>query len=191
MGITSTLDTLDRIKGPLRTFGRIDADAALIDQLTGTTSITAEDRGVGFRAELRDGGPLRTALKRIAAIPDVAISLAHITDLDLDKAGAEAFEVRRNGTTFLRLAVLGNTLAVTTDLNGSLGAIAARRPERVDRPGALAFHAEGTAIQDLIVRRLGLPGLARLVLGGIGDLDGSARAELSGVDLDAMLKLER
>jgi hypothetical protein len=188
--ITGALDTLDRVKGPLKTFGRIDVDAALIDQLTGTTTITREPGGVAFRAELRDGGPLRTALNRIAAVPDVAIDLANITDLDLDKAGDDAYEVRRNGRTFLRVAVLGNTLVVTTDLNAGLRAIANRRPAPVQTAGALAAHADGAAVQDLIIQRLALPGLARLVLGGFGDLDASARAELRGVDVEVTLVLQ-
>jgi hypothetical protein len=188
--VTNALATLDSIKGPLKTFGRIDVDAALIDQLTGTTTITREPRGTAIRAELRDGGPLRTALARIAAVPDFAIELANITDLDLDKAGQDAYLVLRKGTPVLHLAVLGNTLVATTDLGAGLRAIAARRPVRAPGPGALAVHAQGAAVQDLIVQRLGLPGLARLVLSGFGDLDVAARAELRAVDVEATLALE-
>jgi hypothetical protein len=188
--VTNALATLDTIKGPLKTFGRIDVDATLIDQLAGTTTITREPRGTAIRAELRDGGPLRTALDRIAAVPDFAIELANVTDLDLDKAGTDAYEVRRKGTTFLHVAVLGNILVATTDLTAGLRAIADRRPVHAPARGALAVHARGAAIQDLIVQRLGLPGLARLVLGGVGDLDVAARAELRGVDVEATLALE-
>ena len=42
-------------------------------------------------------------------------------------------------------------------------------------------------MQDQLVTRLGLPDLARLVIGGFGNVDGTARAELGGVDLDATL----
>jgi hypothetical protein len=189
--VTSALNTLDSVKGPLKTFGRIDVDAALIDQLTGTTTITQEANGTALRAELQDGGPLRTALDRIAAVPDVAVDLANVTDLDLDKAGADAYEVRRKGTTFLKVAVLGRTLVVTNDLTASLQRIAARPARRSRSSGALAFHAEGRAIQDQLVQRLGLPGLARLVLGGFGDLDGSATSALAGTDVDAALTLEQ
>lgn len=189
--ITGALDALDRVKGPLKTFGRIDVDAALIDQLTGTTTITREPNGVAFRAELRDGDPLRTALDRIAAIPDFAIDLANVTDLDLDKAGDDAYEVRRNGRTFLRVAVLNDVLVVTTDLTAGLRAIADRKPQRpTGATGALAAHADARAVQDYIVARFGLPGLARLVLGGFGDLDVVARAELRSVDVEATLALE-
>jgi hypothetical protein len=191
--VTDALSTLDSVKGPLKTFGGIDVDAALIDQLTGTTTITPEAPGtLALRAELRDGGPLRTALDRIAAVPDVALKLAGVTDLNLAHLGADAYAVTRGGTPFLHLAVLGTTLVVTDDLRAGLRAIAARRPERVARPaGALAFHADGHALQDELVRRLGLPDLARLVLGGFGDVNGSARAERTGVDLDATLTLNQ
>ena len=188
-GVLDALRTLDEIKGPLKTFGRIDADAALIDQLTGTTTITKERSGWALRGELRDGGPLRTALDRIAKIPDVAIDLTGVTNLDLDNAGTEAYELRRGGTTFLRLAVLGNTLVVTSDLNAGLRAIANRKPQDVGAKGALAFRATGPAVQDYLVQRLGLPALARLVLGGFGDLDGWARSELDATDLEATLAL--
>jgi hypothetical protein len=189
--VTDALDTLDSVKGPLKTFGRIDVDSALIDQLTGTTTVTQEPNGEALRAELTDGDPLRTALNRIASIPDFIINAANITDLDLDKAGDDAYEVRRSGTTFLKIAVLGNTLVVTNDLTADLERIAQRPARKASTPGALTFHVEGTTIQDQLVTRLGLPGLARLVLGGFGDLDGSATAAPGGVDLDAALTLQR
>ena len=189
--VTDALKTLDSIKGPLKTFGRIDVDQALLDQLTGTTTITQEANGVALRGELTDGGPLRTALNRIASIPDFAIDAANFTDLDLDKAGDDAYEVRRKGTTFLKVAVLGTTLVVTNDLAASLRRIADRPTRRVTSTGPLTFHAEGRAIQDQLVQRLGLPGLARLILGGFGDLDGSATSTLASTDIDATLVLER
>jgi hypothetical protein len=189
--VTDALNTLDSVKGPLKTFGRIDVDAALIDQLTGTTTITQEPNGLALRAQLRDGDPLRTALNRIASIPDFIINAANITDLDLDKAGDDAYEVRRKGTTFLKVAVLGTTLVVTNDLTADPKRIAARPARNTQSKGALAFHLEGTAIQDQLVERLGLPGLARLVLGGFGDLDGSAISSTAATDLDAALTLER
>jgi hypothetical protein len=188
--VTDALAALDRVKGPLRTFGGIDVDAALIDQLTGTTTITQEARGIALRAELRDGGPLRGALDRIAAVPDFALKLADVTDLNVEKSGGDAYNITRGGTTVLRAAVLGTTLVVTDDPTAGLRAIADRRPVTVPGPGALSAHAQGAAVQDLIVRRLGLPGLARLVLGGFGDLDVSARAELRGVDAEATLVLD-
>jgi hypothetical protein len=190
--LTDALTTLDSIKGPLKLFGDIDVDSALIDQLTGTTTITPEaPNTLALRAELRDGGPLRTALSRLAAVPDVALKLAGVTDLNIEHDGAAAYAVTRNGTPFLHVAVLGTTLVVTNDLHAGLRAIADRRPERSSHPGALAFHADARALRDELVRRLGLPDLARLVLGSFGDADGSARAELSGVDLDATLALRQ
>jgi hypothetical protein len=186
--VTSALDTLDQFKGPLRTLGGVDADA-LIDQLAGTTTITREAGGFALRAELRDSGPLRTALDRLAAIPDIALNLANVTDLNIAAAGDGAYEVRRSGRTVLRVAIVGDVLVVATDLNAGLRAIADRRPVPAPGPGALSVHAGGPAIQDLIVTRFGLPGLARLVLGGVGDLDASAQAGLSGVDVSATLAL--
>jgi hypothetical protein len=189
--VTSALRTLDRVKGPLKTFGGIDADAALVDQLTGTTTITPEaPNTIALRAELRDGGPLRTALNRIAAVPDFALNLANV-DLNVARDG-DAYTITEKGKAIMKAAVLGNVLVVTNDLRAGLRAIANRRPTNVpttSKTGALLVHAEGTAVQDELIRRFQLPGLARLVLGGFGDLDASARAQRTGLDLDATLTL--
>jgi hypothetical protein len=191
--LTSALATLDAVKGPLKTFGRIDVDAALIDQLTGTTTITPEaPNTLALRAELRDGGPLRTALDRIAAVPDFAVRLAGVA-LNVEHGGTDAYTVTRDGRPLLKVAVLGTTLVVTNDLRARLQAIADRRPQRTSpaSSGALALHADGSAVQDELIRRLGLPQLARLVIGGFGDVDGSARAERSGLDVDLTLTLNQ
>jgi hypothetical protein len=191
--IKNALGTLDSVKGPLKTFGRIDVDAALIDQLTGTTTITAEPppNTIAIRAELKDGGPLRTALNRIAAVPDFALNLANV-DLNVDRDG-DAYTITNKGKPSLKVAVLGTTLVVTNDLHAGLRAIANRKPTApaTDDRGALQAHADGTAVQDEIIRRFNLPALSRLVLGGFGDLNASARAERSGVDLDATLTLNK
>jgi hypothetical protein len=185
--LQDALGTLDSLKGPLKTFGRIDVDA-LIDQLTGTTTITQEagDR-LALRAELSDGGPLRTALNRLAAIPDVALELANV-DLNVDRDD-DTYTFTRDGKAFMKAAVLDDTLVVTNDLKVSLRGIADREPQAAPLRGALAFHIGGAALQDQLIARLGLPDLARLVIGGFGSVDGTARAELGGVDLDATLEL--
>jgi hypothetical protein len=193
--ITTALATLDSVKGPLKTFGRIDVDAALIDQLTGTTTITPEahPNTLALRAELHDGGPLRSALGRIAAVPDFAVKLAGI-DLNVEHAGDDAYTITRDGKAFIKVAVIDTTLVVTNDLTANLQAIA-KRPARQTTTsatqGALALHADGKAVQDELIRRLGLPQLARLIIGGFGDVDGSARAELDGVDLEVTLTLNQ
>lgn len=185
--LQDALSTLDSLKGPLKTFGRIDVDA-LIDQLTGTTTITPEagDK-LALRSELNDGGPLRTALNRLVAIPDVALQLAGV-GLNVDRDG-DTYTITRDGKTIAKAAVLNNTLVVTNDLKVSLRGIADRAPQAAPSRGALSFHVGGKALQDQLVTRLGLPDLARLVIGGFGNIDGTARAELGGVDLDATLEL--
>ncbi|HWI73985.1 MAG TPA: hypothetical protein VNT55_18645 [Baekduia sp.] len=187
------LSTLDSVKVPLKTFGRIDVDAALIDQLTGTTTITPEGGNtVAVRAELQDGDPLRTALNRIAAVPDFVVKLAGV-ELNVAHHG-DTYTITKDGKATMNVAVVDKTLVVTNDLKADLRAIASRkpaaRPKATNNPGALSLHVGGRALQDELVTRLHLPDLARLVLGGFGDIDGSARAERSGVDLDATLTLE-
>jgi hypothetical protein len=186
--VQDALATLDSVKGPLKTFGRIDVDA-LIGQLTTTTTITPEatNNTVALRSELKDGGPLRTALNRLAAIPDLALELANV-DLNVDRDG-DTYTITRDGKAFLKAAVLGNTLVVTNNFTVSLRGIADRAPQAAPLRGALTFHVGGAALQDQLITRLGLPDLARLVIGGFGSVDGTARAELGGVDLDATLEL--
>jgi antitoxin (DNA-binding transcriptional repressor) of toxin-antitoxin stability system len=187
--IKNALATLDSVKGPLRTFGRIDVDQ-IIGQLTGTLTVTPERADtVAIRAEMTDGDDLRTALNRLAAIPDLALQVAGV-DLDVDRAG-EAYTITDKGKGIAKLAVLGRTLVITDDLRANLEAIAGRDPQpaRSTATGALSLHLDGLALQDQLVARLHLPGLARLVLGGFGDVDGTARAERGGVDLDATLTL--
>jgi hypothetical protein len=188
-GVERALATLDSVKGPLKTFGGIDVDE-IIGQLTGTMTVTPERAGtVAIRAEMTNGGDLRTALDRIAAVPDVALRLAGV-DLNVARKD-DAYMITDNGKATIKLAVIGKTLVITDDLAASLDRIAARRPQAPKAPtaGALAIHLDGLALQDQLVTRLHLPGLARLVLGDFGDVDATARAERGGVDLDATLTL--
>jgi hypothetical protein len=188
-GVKSALDTLDSVKGPLKTFGGIDVDQ-IVGQLTGTLTVTPE-RGntIAVRAEMTSGDDLRSALDRIVAVPDFALNLAGV-GLNVKRDG-DAYTITDKGKAIMKLAVLDKTLVITNDMTASLKAIADRKPRPAKEPqgGALSFHLGGQALQDELVRRLHLPDLARLVLGGFGDLDGAARAERGGVDLDATLTL--
>ncbi len=161
----------------MKTFGRIDVDAALIDQLTGTTTITPEatNNTLALRAELKDGGPLRTALNRLAAIPDLPLELANV-NLNVDRDG-DTYAITRDGKAFINAAVYNTTLVVTNDLHASLRGIADRKPQQPARTaqGALTFHIDDTALHDQLITRLGLPDLARLVIGGFGDVNGWAQ----------------
>jgi hypothetical protein len=188
-GVKSALGTLDDVKGPLKTFGGIDVDE-IVGQLTGTLTVTPE-RGntIAVRAEMTSGDDLRTALDRIAAVPDFALNLAGV-DQNVKRDG-DAYTITDKGKATMKLAVLDQTLVITNDLTASLRAIADRKPQPAKNAngGALSFHLGGQALQDELVRRLQLPDLARLVLGGFGDVDGAARAERGGVDHDATLAL--
>ncbi|HWI74978.1 MAG TPA: hypothetical protein VNT55_23650, partial [Baekduia sp.] len=186
-GVKRALATLDSVKGPLKTFGRIDVDD-IIGQLTGTLTVTPERANtVAIRAEMTTGDDLRTALNRLAAVPDVALDLASV-DLNVERQG-DAYMITENGKDIAKVAVLDKTLVITNDLTASARAIAARAPRQAKTQGALSFHLGGQALQDQLIRRLGLPDLARIVLGGFGDIDGGVRAERGGVDLDATLTL--
>ncbi|MCW2992743.1 MAG: hypothetical protein JWQ18_238, partial [Conexibacter sp.] len=187
--VKSALDTLDSVKGPLKTFGGIDVDQ-IIGELTGTMTVTPERAStIAIRAEMTGGGELRTALDRIAAVPDVALKLAGV-DLNVQRKG-DAYMITDKGKATMKLAALGKVLVITNDLGAGLQAIADRKPQaaNANSEGALSFHLAGPALQDQLVTRLHLPDLARLVLGGFGDVDGTARAERGGADLDATLAL--
>jgi antitoxin (DNA-binding transcriptional repressor) of toxin-antitoxin stability system len=185
--IKNALSSLDEARGPLKTFGRIDIDD-ILDGLTGTATITPEAPGkLALRAELTTADDLRTALNRLAAVPDFALDLANVK-LNVERDG-EAYKIADDGRFVAKLAVLDDTLVVTDDERAGLRAIAARRPTTTTTTGALGLHLGARAVQDEIVRRFNLPALARLVLDGFGDVDGGLRVERGGADLDATLAL--
>jgi antitoxin (DNA-binding transcriptional repressor) of toxin-antitoxin stability system len=186
--LTNALKQLDSVKGPLKTFGRIDVDDILAG-LTGTATITPEGGDhLALRAELTTGGDLTAALDRLAAVPDVALDLAGVK-LNVRRDG-DAYIITQDGKPVVKLAVLDQVLVVTNDQAASLRAIAARPPQTAKTQGALTFHLGGKAVQDELIRRLQLPELSRLVLGGFGDVDGGLRVERGGADLDATLTLD-
>ncbi|HET6509393.1 MAG TPA: hypothetical protein VFG42_21530 [Baekduia sp.] len=187
-GVESALTTLDSVKGPLHTFGRIDVDH-IINGLTGTATITPESPGkFALRTETTTGGDLETALNRLAAVPDFALRLANVK-LNVKRDG-DAYVITRDGKGIAKLAVLDDdVLVVTNDMKASLRAIASRRPATATTTGALNLHLGAKAVQDELVRRFNLPDLARLVLDGFGDVDGGLRVERGGADLDATLAL--
>lgn len=185
--VKNALDTLDSVKGPLRTFGRIDVDR-ILDGLTGTATITPESAGkLAVRAQITTGDQLTTALNRLAAVPDVALDLAGVK-LNVKRDG-DAYIITNDGKPATKLAVLGDTLVVTDDERASLRALAARPATTARTTGALSLHLGARAVQDELVRRFNLPDLARLVLDGFGDVDGGLRVERGGADLDATLAL--
>lgn len=187
--IKNALNTLDSVKGPLRTFGRINVDD-IINGLTGTATITPESpHKLGLRVEITTGDDLTTALNRLAAVPDVALDVAGVK-LNVAHDG-DAYTITNDGAFVAKLAVLGNgnVLALTNDPRASLRAIAARKPTTTATTGALNLHLGAQAVQDELVRRFQLPALARLVLDGFGDVDGGLRVERGGADLDATLAL--
>jgi hypothetical protein len=186
--IKNALNALDSAKGPLKTFGRIDVDD-IIGGLTGTATVTPESPSkLALRAEITTGDDLKTALDRLAAVPDVALDLADVK-LNVAHDGDDAYKITADGRFVAKLAVLNRILVVTNDERAGLRAIAARRPATVTTTGALSLHLGARAVQDEIVRRFDLPELARLVLDGFGDVDGGLRVERGGADLDATLAL--
>ncbi|HWT93564.1 MAG TPA: hypothetical protein VN238_11240, partial [Solirubrobacteraceae bacterium] len=187
--IEEALEELDKVSGTLKTFGRIDVDEALFDQLTGTTTVTREANATVVRAELEDGGPLRTALDRIAKVPAFAYELAGIDGVALDRQGDEAFVLKLEGEKPVRLAVLDKILVATTSPAVGLRAVANREPGRVTTPGAL--HARLTRPGELLVQRFGLPGATSVLLGGLGPLDLAVQAERTGLTGSATLTVAR
>jgi hypothetical protein len=186
--VKAALKTLDSVKGPLKTFGRIDVDD-IVNGLHGTATITPESAPNTFalRAETTTGDDLASALGRLAAVPDVALDLAGVK-LNVRREG-DAYIITDDGRDVVKLAVIGDTLVVTNDMAAGLRAIAARQATVATTRGALTLHLGAKAVQDELVRRFELPGLARLVLGGFGDVDAGLQVERGGADLDATLAL--
>ncbi|WP_205696545.1 hypothetical protein [Conexibacter sp. SYSU D00693] len=183
--------TYDRASDVLRLLRRDDLDAVLRDQLTGTATAAVTPSGrlaptdttdarVAVQAPLRDGGDLADLLEDVARVPDLLLGRA---DVDVDRDG-DVYTVRL-GETEVRVAVVGDRLGVVRG-PGDPVAVATRGPVRSTPPGAgaLAARLDADAVREWLVARLGLPRLAALALGPIGDPTLALRAEPGRLDLE-------
>ena len=174
----------------LRKFARVDPTSQIVSKLTETTTITTDLAGTfTMRSDLNDPDAIADALSRVKDISRLG-SLAGGIGIDVDTGGItveedgeDRYRVLRDEEPFVRIGVVFGTLVLTNDDGADLEEIAEAFPSSPDRDarGAFSARVDGEVLADVLVQRLGLPGVARLALGPLGDLTVSARGSVEGV----------
>jgi hypothetical protein len=144
----------------------------VIDQLRGTATVWSPDlRVVTVSVPVADPARVTAALKRLQ--PLMASTLAGV------------------GLTGARYGLVGSTLVVTTNSTAPLARLVTGQPGRInDLPGALAGVVRGQTLRDELIKRFGLPSIAALALGALGDATFSVQAEQGGIDAVADLAID-
>jgi hypothetical protein len=177
------LSALDAGKTLLRLIGGVDLDEDLFRQFPGTTTVLSDLRTFSVRADARDPGALSKALDRIKPLTGRLLDGIGLSGAGVDEHNG-IYSVRRGGRTIARYAAVGKALVVTTDPRVKLAAIAAARPSNTtpERRGALTLRLKGQAIQDVLVRLLKLPPIAKLALAPLQGATGAVRAERNRIE---------
>jgi hypothetical protein len=168
----------------LRLLG-VDLDQDVVGQFPATTTVLSDLRHFTVRADVRDPAGLQHALDRVKPLTARLLAGAGLSGVDIDEQAGGVYRVRRAGRTIARYAVVGRVFLVTTDPAANLARIAAARPAgatTTERRGALTIRLQGSALQDLVVRLLRLPPIAKLALAQLGGATAAVRAELDRVE---------
>jgi hypothetical protein len=81
-----------------------------------------------------------------------------------------------------RYGVSGSTFVVTTTPGLSLAQLAAGRPERIGSlTGAMTGVVRAATLRQALIDRLGLPPIASIALGPLGDATFSVRTATTGI----------
>ncbi len=85
-----------------------------------------------------------------------------------------------------RYGVAGNTFVVTTTPGPSLAQLAAGRPQPIGSlTGAVTGIIRAAVLRQTLIDRLGLPPIASIALGALGDATFSVRTATTGVEATA------
>ena len=141
----------------------------MIDQLGGDATLWSPDlRSLTLTARVSDPGRMAHALNGLKPLMGRLLTAA-----GLDGA---------------RYGVVGDTLVITTIPGVALAGVAAGRLQRVgELNGAVVGLARGPSLRQILIDRLGLPPLASIALGPLGDasfsIETSATGLVGGADL--------
>lgn len=180
----------DGVRTALRRYLRADLDELVLDRLTGTATVTVNDRFTTVRAPLTDGDGLRRALDRAAKVPGVVLDLAGVGQYDLAEADGR-FVFTRDELPLFALGVEGDVLVVSTNPRVDPAGVAARKPRTVATTGALHATVSRDELVRRILERFALPPIAAIGLEPLGALTATAHAERSRVTATATLPVAR
>jgi hypothetical protein len=143
----------------------------VIGQLIGTATVWSPDLSVvTVSVPVADPGRVARALTGLRSLVGRTLAAA--------------------GLSAARYGVVGSTLVVTTNRVAPLAQLVAGRPGRINAlPGAVAGVVRGAALRTALIRRFGLPSIAALALGALGDTTFSVDAEPGGIDAVADLAI--
>ncbi len=189
------LAALRSAEGLVERFANVSLQEDLLDQLTGSATLTSSDgRTFTLRSELDDPGRTAGALGRLNTLATIGGPLAGLVGvdtggLDVDESG-DVYTLTQDRELLVRLAVVDGLLVASNDPRADLKAAARAR---VDTPPALgAFRA---ALDPLFLARglplLGLPPVAPGLLGAFGPAVLTARGEGDGLDAQLILPVRR
>lgn len=200
-----TVDALDpeRLKAVdgalevLRSFARVDVENDVLGRLTGSATAFSEDgRTVTLNAEAADPKGLEDVLGRLGSLARFGGAIAGLTGADLGGLGVRREEsgaqsLTKDDAPVASFGVFGDALVVSSDPAADLQLAADTPPgEKLARKGALYATATDDVLEDLLVDRLGLPAVARLALGPLGDPVLTARSETDTLRFELFLPVE-
>jgi hypothetical protein len=157
----------DLARRALKLLGRGDIDRDVIDQLGGTATIWSPDlKTFTLTARVADPARLARALNGLRPLMGRLLAAAGL-------AGA-------------RYGVAGSTFVVTTTPAVSLARLAAGSPRRIGAlTGALTGVVRAATLRQTLIDRLGLPPIASLALGALGDTTFAVQTQTTGIEASA------
>jgi hypothetical protein len=188
------LDGLRTVEELLGRYAAVSLQDDVIEHLTGTITLSAQDLSTATaRSDLDDPGEVDGILGRFGTLARLGGPLAGLAGVDLmgygvdERDGAEV--VTRDGRDVVALAVAQGALVASTTPGADLGAAAAAPAPTQALPaeGAVRANVAAPLWQDELIRRLGLPTLARGPLAAFGPLTLTARGERTGLDVQLVV----
>jgi hypothetical protein len=167
----STYRRYDIARRGLKLLRRGDIDRDVIDQLGGTATIWSPDlKTFTVTVPVADPSRMARALNGLKPLMGRLLAAAGL-------AGA-------------RYGVTGNTFVATTTPGPSLARLAAGSPARIDSlTGAVTGIIRASVLRQTLIERLGLPPIASIALGALGDATFAASAATNGLAAQADISI--
>lgn len=182
------LQDLDSAQELLDRYAGVDLQKDVIDQLTGTATLTSRDgRRFTLRSDLQDPGRTQDALGRLGTLSRFGGPLARLAGVDLGGFALDeqdgTYTLERDDRLVLRLAVVDGALVASNDPAADLqaaGRAPAGRPAPAD--GALRATLTRAFLADGLLPRLGTGRVPASTLASFGNALLLARGAPDGLD---------